>query len=196
MFYNETLELFSIIRSMDNDILKCLPSYKVTNEGREFQYAASGSEINTNNFHFFSLEWITTKEEEPKQSTPITVAGNPTTISGIFLSTYNSSSTEYINKVHVTVSKDFMRLISVEWSMNYNNNNMIYPQAMISSSKSFKSPDLEMMKALYLNDKKVLINGVLYDPEENANAFTDDISGDKPYSVLQVIDLQEKFLWQ
>lgn len=53
---------------------------------------------------------------------------------------------------------------------------------------------MKLMNALYLRNESVLINGVLYDLNANANAFTEDISDDKShFSILNVINLRNIF---
>lgn len=189
MYHNETLELFEIIKAFDFDILKITPNYEVQYNGRSFYYNTSYSNPEERlKYHEFRLQWITEKEDLTQ--TPTVTVGSVTSV----LHSYNTSNIEYINTCIVRTNTDLTKLVSVEWKMGLNNN-LIYPQAMISSTIIRKnSSDIKTMCALYLSDNKVLINGILYDPDSNAKAFTDDISSDdKIYSVLNVINLRNEY---
>lgn len=190
MYHNETIELFEIINSFEPEMLKTLPSYDVQHNGRSFSYISTYAESeHPIKYNEFTVKWVTEREDEV---VPTISVGSSTLTS--LTRTYNNVSTDLLNTCTVLVSSDLSRLISVQWEMGLNSN-MIYPQAMISSTIIKKTTsEMKLMNALYLRNESVLINGVLYDLNENANAFTEDISDDKShFSILNVINLRNIF---
>lgn len=94
--------------------------------------------------------------------------------------------------VNIKVSKDFDDLISVEWSeltSSLTNNGLVVTNAgIMHNSKEGQ----QIMSALYLSNGYVIINGKLYSDTDPV-AFTEDLVGDKEYSILEIMNLKKVY---
>lgn len=124
---------------------------------------------------------ITFKNEEPK--TP-TTSPMTTGALGNYMFEYSKTRTGII--VNIKTSFDRYRLSYVEWMELTSNSYTIdvnnFPQR----------EGKQIMSALFLGAGEVVINGVLYS-ESNPDAFTEDLTGNKEYSILEIMNLYKVY---
>ncbi|UTS53431.1 hypothetical protein UES1_056 [Escherichia phage UE-S1] len=94
--------------------------------------------------------------------------------------------------VNIKVSKDYRDLISVEWAeltSSLTNNGLVVTNAGIMHNKK---EGQQIMSALYLSNGYVIINGKLYS-DDDSTAFTEDLVGEKEYSILEIMNLKKVY---
>ncbi len=100
--------------------------------------------------------------------------------------------------VNIKVSKDYRDLISVEWSeltSSLAGNGFVVSNGFVTTNPSPAQNVKEgqqIMSALYLSNGCVIINGKLYSDSDPA-AFTEDLIGDKEYSILEIMNFKKVY---
>lgn len=196
MHYEETLKLFDIIKSLDIDFIETLPSYTSTNTNKKFSYQRKDNtiifdmriEVLNNNLQGIS------QQIQQHQHTP-THIGTPTIPSSVFfgnvsISTYNSLD-DLSNNIKIVINAKDFSLISVTWYKL--KNNYLYTLSSNHVTTDEDRYGQQIMTALYLNNNKTIIDGVLYSPDENPDAFIHDIDTKSGISKLQILDLRDKY---
>lgn len=205
MHYEETLKLIEIIKSFDSDFIETLPSYISTRQNKKFSYQKKDNtiifdmriEILNNNLQISQQIQQHQHTSSPHTVTPhsVGVPIGPSIPSSVFfgnttISTYNSMD-ELANNIKIVISAKDFSLISITWYKL--KNNYVYA---ISSNHITTDEDRygqQIMTALYLNNNKTIIDGVLYSPDENPDAFIQDIDNTSGISKLQILDLRDKY---
>lgn len=94
--------------------------------------------------------------------------------------------------VNIKVSKDYRDLISVEWSELTSSlvaNGLVVTNAGLAQNVK---EGQQIMSALYISNGCVIINGKLYRDTE-PDAFTEDLVGEKEYSILEIMNLKKVY---
>lgn len=94
--------------------------------------------------------------------------------------------------VNIKVSKDYRDLISVEWSeltSSLATNGFVVTNTGLAQNVK---EGQQIMSALYLSNGCVIINGKLYS-DADPTAFTEDLIGDKEYSILEIMNLKKVY---
>jgi hypothetical protein len=94
--------------------------------------------------------------------------------------------------VNIKVSKDYCDLISVEWSeltSSLGVNGFVVTNTGLTQNVK---EGIQVMSALYLSNGCVIINGKLYS-DADPTAFTEDLVGEKEYSILEIMNLKKVY---
>lgn len=138
----------------------------------------------------------------PATSPPVTGVSLPSIPPGPGWSTIVPSGTvtvsgniqpvEPIRRVRMTVSSCLTHLLTLQWNELASGSNSQYVYRANAQGNFELDEGVIIMSALPLKNGKILVNGIMYDPDNSPDAFLDDITG-SDVSVLKIIQLVKEF---
>lgn len=114
----------------------------------------------------------------------ITITGN--------MQSQSAQQVEPIRRVRMTVSSCLTHLLTLQWNELASVSNSQYVYRANTQGNFELDEGTIIMSALPLKNGKILVNGVMYDPDNSPDAFLDDITG-SDISVLKIIQLVKEF---
>lgn len=103
-----------------------------------------------------------------------------------------SAQVEPIRRVRMTVSSCLTHLLTLQWNELASVSNSQYVYRANTQGNFELDEGTIIMSALPLKNGKILVNGIMYDPDNSPDAFLDDITG-SDVSVLKIIQLVKEF---
>lgn len=204
MHYEETIKLLEIIKSLDSDFIETLPMYTSTHSNKKFSYQKKDNTI------IFDMKITVLDPSTPLNQSmgqhihnPLNIQAPSMTLSpgsvqihtgtgNISVASYNTynSIDDLSNNIKIIINADDFSLLSINWYIM--KNNYVYALSSNHITSDEDKYGKQIMTALYINNNKAIIDGVLYSPDENANAFVEDINS-TGISKLQILDLRDKY---